>query len=168
MPARLLAEAGYPDGEGLPEIAFAMPEHIADVGQDVAVQWGRLGARVNVLSMKAHHSFDAVMDAGNAWCLGWAADFPDPEGLFQPMLATLPLYRDEEIVALLGEARTLRDQDERTRLFREVDRLLVAERCALLPLGYPATMLLRRHWVDGLSWTPLDPSTSLDHAIVRR
>ncbi len=57
----------------------------------------------------------------------------------------------------------MRDQDERIRLFREVDRLLVAERCALLPMRYEATMLLHRPWVHGLRPTPLlVPSTPLE------
>jgi len=164
---RLLAEAGYPDGKGLPEIELAIPSSVgAGEARDLAVQWRRLGARVLPVPMQ---SFAAAIESAHAWYYGWSAESPDPEAFFQPMLAELPIYRDEEIIALLGRARALRDQDERMRLFREADRLLVAEQCALLPMRYEATMLLRRPWVHGLRPTPLlGPSTPLDQAVVRR
>ncbi|MEK6275755.1 MAG: ABC transporter substrate-binding protein [Actinomycetota bacterium] len=169
---RLLAEAGYPGAEGLPEIELAIPEEYAaaggDDGRDLAAQWGRLGARVKVLSAPLQ-SFGAALEVAHAWHALWVADFPDPEGVFPPLLAVFPFLRDEEITALLDQARALRDQDERMRLFREVDRLLVAERCALLPTTYRAVVLLRRPWVHGLRSTPvLGPSTPLDQVVVRR
>jgi ABC-type oligopeptide transport system substrate-binding subunit len=97
------------------------------------------------------------------------ADFPDPEAFFSPLLAVMPVFRDEEISALLGEARARSDQDERMALFREIDRLLVAERCALLPTTYGASVLLCRPWVHGLRSSPLlGPMTPLDQVVVRR
>ena len=170
---RLLVEAGYPGAEGLPEIELAIPEEYAAgggdaVGRDLAAQWRRLGARVNVLSAPLK-SFDAALEVAHAWHLGFSADFQDPEGFFPPVLALYPIFRDEEITALLNQARARNDQDERMRLFREVDRLLVAERCAVLPTTYPSDMLLRRPWVHGLRTTPLQgPSTPLDQVVVRR
>ena len=112
---------------------------------------------------------DGSLDTAHAWYLGWAADFPDPEGFFPPLLANHPVLQDEEITALLTQARTRRDQEERIQLFREVDRLLVAERCAVLPTAYGASLLLRRPWVHGLHATPVNgPSTPLDQVVVRR
>jgi len=167
----LLAEAGYPSGEGLPEIVLAIPEGFAaegrEIGRDLAAQWGRLGARVKALSAP-EQSLTAAIDVAHAWCWTWGADFPDPEGFFPPLLAIFPASRNEEITALLDRARVLRDQDERMRLFREVDRLLVAERCAMLPMTYGAVVVLRRPWVHGLRSTPLNaPSTPLDQVVVR-
>jgi ABC-type transport system substrate-binding protein len=171
---RLLAEAGYPGGKGLPEIELAIPAEFGargaerEIGPDLVAQWRRLGARVKVL-LAPIESFPAAIEVAHAWYWGWSADFPDPEGVFAPLLATAPLFRDEEITALLGQTRTLRDQHERMRLFREVDRLLVAERCAVLPTAYLSEVLLRRPWVHGLHSIPLlGPSTLLDQVVVRR
>jgi ABC-type transport system substrate-binding protein/class 3 adenylate cyclase len=170
---RLLAEAGYPGAEGLPEIELAIPEEYEAgggeaVGRDLAAQWRRLGARVKVLSAPLQ-SWAAELEVAHAWHMGFSADFPDPEGFLPPLLAVYPVFRDEEITALLGQARARTDQDERMRLFREVDRLLVAERCAVLPTKYSAVVLLRRPWVHGLRSTPLlGPSTPLDQVVVRR
>jgi ABC-type transport system substrate-binding protein/class 3 adenylate cyclase len=165
---RLLAEAGFPGGEGLPEIEVAVPEYHGATGRDLAEQWRRLGARVKVLSAPLQ-SFPAAYEVAHAWCWGWLADFPDPEAFFSPLLAVMPVFRDEEISALLGEARARSDQDERMALFREIDRLLVAERCALLPTTYGASVLLCRPWVHGLRSSPLlGPMTPLDQVVVRR
>jgi ABC-type transport system substrate-binding protein len=165
---RLLAEAGYPGAEGLPEIGLAIPEEYGDVGRDIAAQWGRLGARVKVLSAPLL-SLGATIEVAHAWGLGWVADFPDPAGFLPPLFVSYPVFRDEEITALLGQARARSDRDERIRLFREVDRLLVAERCALLPTSYPASVLLRRPWVHGLRSSPLlGPMTPLDQVVVQR
>jgi ABC-type transport system substrate-binding protein len=164
---RLLSEAGYPGGAGLPEIELAFPEEFGAAGRDLAEQWRRLGARVKVLSAPML-SFGATYEAAHAWYWGMVADFPDPAGLFSPLFAVMPVFRDEEITALLGEARARSDQDERIGIFREVDRLLVAERCALLPTTYAASVLLRRPWVHGLRSSPLlGPPTPLDQVVVR-
>ena len=104
----------------------------------------------------------------HARLMSWSADFPDPEGFFPPVLATSAFYSDEEITALLAQARARSDQEERIRLFREIDRLLVAERCAALPMAYGGSVLLRRPWVHGLHATPLAPSTPLDQVVVSR
>ena len=137
------------------------------IASDLAAQWGQLGARLQLLSLPAQF-FDRALDAAHAWCAGWSADFPDPEGFFPPLLATYPVYRDEQITALLGQARSRCDQEERLQLFREVDRLLVAERCALVQTSYGATVVLRRPWVHGLRAMPLNgPTTPLDQVVVR-
>jgi ABC-type transport system substrate-binding protein/class 3 adenylate cyclase len=165
---RLLAEAGYPGGEGLPEIELAVPEEFGAAGRDLAEQWRRLGARVKVLSAPML-SFGAAYKVAHAWYWGWVADFPDPAGFLSSLFAVMPVFRDEEITALLGEARARRDQDERIGIFREVDRLMVAERCAVLPTTYSASVLLRRPWVHGLRSNPLlGPMNPVDQVVVRR
>jgi len=165
---RLLAEAGYPDAKGLPEIKIAIPEHWELRESNLAAQWGRLGVRIKVLSAPLESFFTGPLEAAHAWCGGWSADFPDPEGFIPPLLANYPIFRNEEITALVGKARTCRDQEQRIQLFRDIDRLLVADRCALVPIGYGAAVLLRRPWVHGLHAMPLlGPSTPLDQVIVR-
>ena len=175
---RLLAEAGYPDGEGLPEIQIAIPQEYDaynrgghELASDLAAQWGQLGARVQVLSTPLQSFFAASgpLETAHAWYGGWNADFPDPEGFLPPFLGgSFPVFRDEEITDLLRQARARCHQEERIQLFRDIDRLLVAERCAVLPTTYGTLVLLRRPWVHGLRAMPVNgPSTPLDQVIVR-
>ena len=159
--------------KGLDEIEVAIPEESSGrdrLGRDLADQWGKARrARQGACPLLCGRSSPGRFRPRTSGTCGWSADFPDPEGFLPPLLASYPIFRDEEITTLLGNARTCHDQDERIELFREVDRLLVAERCALLPTSYGATVLLRRPWVHGLRATPLHgASTPLEQVIIRR
>lgn len=68
---------------------------------------------------------------------------------------------------LLEEARALADRGERMRLYHEIDRLLVSERTAMLPISYGRSMLVRRSWVDGV-WANALSKAHLDQAVVSR
>jgi ABC-type transport system substrate-binding protein len=163
---RLLAEAGYPEGRGLPEIVLAAPPWL-DPAEPLVEQWRALGARVRPLPSPAPlHPAD--LEAAHCWFSGWTADYPDPDGFFRGFFEVAwPFYRDEGIDELLSRARSLTDQSERMRLYHEVDRVWVAERAAILPVLYPRRMLLRRPSIRGLWANPLKPA-QLDRIFVDR
>ena len=163
---RLLADGGYPGGRGLPELRLLVP-HWFDAS-DLVAQWAELGARVVPEEVEAPVGFRDLAGGAHFWLTGWTADYPDPDGLFRGLFELpWPFHRDEDLDELLERARVATDQDERMRLYHDIDRLWVAERTALLPLAYPRVMLLRRPWVDGLSANPLSRAL-LDQVVVRR
>jgi oligopeptide transport system substrate-binding protein len=166
---RLLAEAGYPDGNGLPELSMVVTTW-ADFAEALAAQWGELGARVRIRRAR-EHLWAADLDDEELWLSGWTADYPDPDGFFrglfsQSTASAWPFYVDDEIRELVSRARSLQDQDERMRLYHEVDRLWVAEHAAILPLFYGRSMIVRRPWVEGLWATPLT-RLQFDNVVVR-
>jgi ABC-type transport system substrate-binding protein/class 3 adenylate cyclase len=161
----LLAQAGYPDGSGLPEIEFAVP-HWKDAGP-IAEQWEAIGARVRIKTIRG--AIDSC-DIGDShfWVDGWTADYPDPDGFFRGLLRSgWPFYRDEEITELLEQARSLQDQGERMRLYHEIDHLWVAEHAAIVPIAYPRALLLWRPWIERLWANPLSRA-HLDEVVVNR
>ena len=100
------------------------------------------------------------------WLTGWTADYPDPDGFFRGLLLQdSPFYCDEDILELLEEGRSLSEQDERLRVYHEVDRLWVAEHAAILPLSYPRSMVVHRPWVQRLWASPLSRA-HLDEVVV--
>jgi ABC-type transport system substrate-binding protein len=132
----------------------------------LAEEWAKIGARVQVKRISGHDPPDIA--GCDFWVSGWTADYPDPDGFFRGLFRSgWPFYRDEEIDEMLAQARTLGDQDERLRLYHEVDRLWVAEHAGILPLSYGRAMLLRRPWVEGLWASPLSRA-HLDEVVVRR
>jgi len=162
----LLAEAGYANGHGLPEVRLVVPNWLKSAG-DLAEQWAEIGARVTVVPIPAPVGFRDLDDA-HFWFTGWTADYPDPDGFFRGLFQLAwPFYRDEDLHELLERARVTVDQNARMRLYHEVDRLWVLERAALIPISYPRTMLLRRPWVEGLSANPL-LRAQVDQAVVKR
>jgi ABC-type transport system substrate-binding protein/class 3 adenylate cyclase len=160
----LLEEAGYPGGRGLPEIELLVPQWLKPY-EPIQELWKPLGARVRVVTQKAKVDHDNIGSA-HLWWMGWTADYPDPDGFFRGLLTQgLPFYRDDDMLELLEQGRSLRDQGERMRVYHEVDRLWVAERAAILPIAYPRSVLLRRPWIEGLWASPLSRA-HLDTVVV--
>ena len=99
---------------------------------------------------------------------GWTADYPDPDGFFRGFFAAgWPFYSDDEIEELLDQARSLGNQDERMRLYHEIDRIWVTERAGdpaarLRPDDAPPATLGR----VGLGEPA--PARHLDQAVVKR
>src|SRR5207247_1522727 len=106
----LLTEAGYPEGRGLPELDLGVPSWVASV-EPLLEAWSALGARVRVHRTTGHPMTGDMHLTISAW----KADFPDPDGFFRGLMqgSGWPFYRDDEIAALLDDARSVRDQNER-------------------------------------------------------
>jgi ABC-type transport system substrate-binding protein len=163
---RLLADAGHPDGKGLPELELLVPLWLGDPEPFVA-QWGRLGARIRVVQGSVHAACE-MPPSVHLWLGGWTVDYPDPDGFFRGFLRQeMDFYRDDEIVELVERARALRDQGERMRAYHEIDRLMVTERAAILPVTYGRMMLLRRPWVEDVLANPMS-GAHFDQVVVRR
>jgi ABC-type transport system substrate-binding protein/class 3 adenylate cyclase len=154
----LLAEAGHADGRGLPVLTLVIPEGAfgAGYGRPLVDAWEAVGARVRVEGVEMPGMRQALTRC-HLWCWGWVADFPDPDAMLRVFLADSPILDDPEISALLERAASLRNQDERLQAYREIDRLLVAERVALVPLHYDRMLLASRPWIAGLHSLPLLP-----------
>ncbi|MBW3593703.1 MAG: ABC transporter substrate-binding protein, partial [Actinobacteria bacterium] len=162
---KLLADGGYPDGQGLPELTLVVPPWLDPT--DLVEQWAALGARVVPREATIPVGF-RDLDGAHLWFSGWTADYPDPDGFFRGLFRLAwPFHRDEDLDELLDRARFLTEPGERMRLYHEIDRLWVAERAAILPLAYPRVMLLRRPWVTGLSANPLSRAL-LDQVVLER
>ena len=163
----LLAEAGHPGGRGLPALTLLVPDWL-DQPETLVDQWTELGVAVEVrrggLSL-----CEADLGDAQLFVAGWTADFPDPDGLFLGLYGgrDWPLYVDDEIDDLLQQARAVRNQSERMRLFHEIDRTWVRDRAALVPLTYKRMLLLQRPWVDGVTLNALG-RTNLACAVLNR
>jgi len=163
---QLLADAGYPDGKGLPPLTIVASTW-SEFADRLAEQWAEvLNARVEVKPTKKHLWSTDLGDA-EMWLSGWTADYPDPDGFFRGLFYATrwPFYLDEEIEGLLDRARSLQNQGERMKLYHELDRLWVHDHAAILPLFYGRTTVVRRPWIEGIWTTPLT-RLQLDEAIV--
>jgi ABC-type transport system substrate-binding protein/class 3 adenylate cyclase len=165
-----LSEAGYDDGRDLGEIVLSSHDLWEDTAADVAAQLGRIGVRTRLLLVASDREGEAAIEEhAHVFLWGWIADYPDPGGgVLDGILSFTPwLYRDEQLEALLDRAASLRDQEERLRLYREFERLWIGEHAAILPLAYTEQLLLRRPWVTGMWANGLAMST-FAQAVVRR
>ncbi|MDX6541642.1 MAG: peptide/nickel transport system substrate-binding protein, partial [Gaiellales bacterium] len=159
----LLAEAGFPGGEGLPELRVdARPWSPTAI---LASQLAAVGVRARFETPGKHF---AVSPEAHMWFSGWHADYPDPDGFYLGLLKLdLPFYRDEETDAILAQARTSRDRDDRLRLYREFERIWIGQRAAIVPISYDRQLVLRRPGVEGLRLNPMG-AFHLEQVVIER
>lgn len=164
-PARareLLAEAGYPGGEGFPELDFLIvnidtTKTFAEVLQEM---WRReLGIDVNILN-KEWQVLIAEMDAGNfdIFLLSWIGDYLDPATFLKIMRTgdgnNRTGYANPEYDALISEANRKADLSERYALLARAETLLLRD-LPIIPLSWARNMYLLHESVNG--WAASKP-----------
>ncbi len=151
----LLAQAGYPDGQGFPQVealdsltggrALTVEYLETQWRQNLGIQvtWQTTGYRElrGRLATRPPHLF----------MLSWGAAYPDPDFF----LRVGPVRHDSRwqnrtYDDLVEQAREVTDQGTRMALYGQADRLLVEE-AVILPLTYGRIHLLVKPWVR---WLP--------------
>jgi oligopeptide transport system substrate-binding protein len=161
---RLLAEAGYPGGTGLPpfELLFNSSETHRAIAEAIQEMWRReLGVEVRLLNQELTSTLEARR-AGNFQILRsvWNGDYVDPSSF-------LDIWRTDSgnnytgwsstaYDGLLFEAARTTDSRERNALFQKAEALLL-DAAPLIPLYHYTHVFLCQPAVKG--WYP----TLLDH-----
>ncbi|TAK14706.1 MAG: hypothetical protein EPO32_00855 [Anaerolineae bacterium] len=153
---RLLAEAGYSNGEGIPPLKSIG----ADTGwqprlQEYLVeQWAEvLGIQIEFEQMPYVQQLNAwghAITSGNPYPVaigGWNADYPDPHNyLWDYVRFTLPQWKHERYEALMAQAIDSQVQAERLRLYQQVDKLVIEE-CHIIPVVHGILQQLTKPWI---------------------
>jgi len=154
---RLLAEAGYPGGEGLPELAILVnrgADHVP-LAQVVQEQWRKnLGIRVRIEQVEWKVFLD--MMKGLQYQIaraGWFGDYLDPN-TFMDMFVTggdqnQTGWSNAGYDALIAAAANEADQARRLDLFRQAERILLRE-VPIVPIYYYTSAFLVRPGLEGV------------------
>jgi ABC-type oligopeptide transport system substrate-binding subunit len=113
------------------------------VAQWLQAQWREnLGVQISWQVMEWAVYVERVFDdPPQLYWMGWEAEFADPEYFFGMGIRRHSRWRNEAYEGLIATARQIMDQEERMSLYRQADRILVAE-APILPLTYE-----RYHWL---------------------
>jgi peptide/nickel transport system substrate-binding protein/oligopeptide transport system substrate-binding protein len=153
----LLAEAGYPNGDGLPELTLqyntseaheavceAVKNDLADVG--VTVRLKNLEWATHLESIKHHEP--------ELFRAGWLADGPSEDNFLQLLNTGRETnysgYSNPEYDALFERARFATDPDERRRLYSEANRFVVEDAAWIFLYWYRDLMMVKpnvKGWV---------------------
>jgi peptide/nickel transport system substrate-binding protein/oligopeptide transport system substrate-binding protein len=156
--ARLLAEAGYAGGAGLPDLVIRLtpsPE-AARIGGLMASVWKGLGVPVRVEVVPYGRYFQAMKEDGYAvGSSTWIGDFADPYTFLQMWRRDSNLndarYSDDDYEALM-ERSMLEEGQTRWATLAEAEQLLL-NRGSVLPIYYsPAVNIVDTNELDG--WFP--------------
>lgn len=132
----LLAEAGYADGL---EITMWVPESGSGMQSPVPMatviqaNWADVGVTANMQAYEWGTFLDNLRTGDQeVFCNSWMAGVPDPDMTLFSFLHTSQhapngpnrfFYSDDEVDRLLEEARMTTDQDERARLYEQVQQI---------------------------------------------
>jgi ABC-type oligopeptide transport system substrate-binding subunit len=145
---QLLAEAGFPDGRGFPALE-ALTYSVGDELDFLQAQW-RENLSVEFIWEQVEWERFAerlLNDMPHLFRFGAAMPYPDPYCIMQPGARALrDWYHNEAFDELVERARGVTDQEQRLRMFRQAERIVVDE-ALVVPLWYGRHHWLLKPWV---------------------
>lgn len=159
---RLLAEAGYPDGEGFPVLVYKYPslEQDSDTAQVLKEQWKRnLNIDVELQAQELQVNYTDRRAGDFELCrMNWTADFADPYTYLSMLLSNgtynCSKIRDPEYDALVAQSDSEADPEKRAELMHQAEHLAVGERFYIIPLYSVKNCNLIRPGVTGITQNP--------------
>ena len=157
---RLLEEAGYPNGEGIPPLSYSTNDAsyhkvVAEYLQEV---WGELGLTINVdilewatfTSARRNGDFELARN-------GWVGDYNDASNMLDLFYSTngnnVGRYNNPEYDALMDTARAATDAEVRSEAYHAAESLMMEE-TACIPVAYYNEFWLQREELQGTWYSP--------------
>jgi oligopeptide transport system substrate-binding protein len=139
---RLLAEAGYPDGRGLPEIKLLTINIYADLGSFIARELEEIGIKVQVEVVQKSLLLEETAKSTALFFRGsWIADYPDAENYLSVFYSKNPAppnytrYHNDQFDQLYERALTENNDSLRFKLYQQMDQLVILD-APVVPLWY--------------------------------
>ncbi len=160
---RLLAEAGYPGGKGLPpiELLYNTSEGHRIIAEALQQMWKKnLGVELRLVNQEWKVYLDAQRTINYQVCrAGWIGDYVDPNS-FLDMWVTgggnnETGWSNKEYDRLIAEAGRTRDPLRRLEVFQKAEAILLAE-LPIIPIYFYTRVGARRPEVKGWYPTILD------------
>ena len=155
---KLLADAGFPDGKGLPPLVLYFREQQPDLRKTAEVvkeQLGAIGVPVTLNEMEwgayLRLNEQKKMDLFH---MRWGADYLDPQNFLSILLTTKGTenytgYSNPQYDALCARADAESDIAKRTELYREAEKIVVDD-APWVPLYYQKDLELMKPYVTGV------------------
>ena len=161
--AKLLADAGYPGGKGLPPIVYGYnaSETNARIAQALQKMWkDTLGADVTLQGYEGGGYGDVVQSgAVNVYRWGWGMDYTDANNVWTNLFTSDVAFKGtvvpDQLDKLVGDAAATPNLARRKQLYAQIEKLYVQDTVAAEPLFYQAVNVLTKPYLT----RPFDPST---------
>lgn len=160
---RLLSEAGYPDGKGLPQIVlgYNTQEDNKLVAEAVQSLWQKnLGVVVRVENQEWKVFLDKLKnDPYPVFRSGWGADYPDPDNFMKLFLShsgnNNGRWKNSRYDQLLDLGARESDAKKRALIYDEAQKLLTETEAAIVPLYSVAEATLLNPKFTGLEYNSM-------------
>lgn len=138
---KLLAEAGYPEGKGLPKITYTYPSmnYEADVAQVLQQQWKLLGVEVELQALENEvYVAQRRQKKDQMIRMQWYADYNDPTTWLMMYVTGNALndinWNNKKYDDLLAESNLELDAAKRQAMLLEAEKVAVSEDTVIVPL----------------------------------
>jgi oligopeptide transport system substrate-binding protein len=161
---QMLAEAGHPNGEGLPEIRLVYNTGPVNklVAENIQAQWKR---NLNVQITLDNQEWKVFLkrlrtDTPQIFRLGWGADYPDPDN-FMVLFTTdsgnnRTHWGNRRYDELIVKAAMETDPGERRKMYDEAQRILTEYEVPIMPLFIEQQNVLIKPYVKGLKLNAME------------
>ncbi len=160
---RMLSEAGYPDGKGLPPIVLGY-NTLDDnklVAEAVQSMWQK---HLNVVVKVENQEWKVYLkklqnDPFVVHRAGWGADYPDPDNFMKLFTSNSGnnhgRWKNSKFDQLLEQAARESDSAKRTQIYDEAQRLLTETDAAIAPLFWRAEATMLNPKFTGLEYNSM-------------
>ncbi|MBK6383748.1 MAG: ABC transporter substrate-binding protein [Chitinophagaceae bacterium] len=154
---QLLAEAGYPDGKGLPAIKLLTVAIYADMANFIAKQLEESGIPVQVEVVQKSLLLTMTSSSTAAFFrASWIADYPDAENYLSVFYSKNPAppnytrYKSASFDEAFEKAIREDNDSIRYKLYQQADKIMI-EDAPVVPLWYDKVVWLVQPGVKGFS-----------------
>lgn len=155
---KLLAEAGYPGGEGFPATTFMFDTRDDNkaIAERLQAQWKKvLGVSLSAQNEEWKVYLGRLrQDAPAVFRHGWGADFPDPDNFMNMFTSysgnNFTKWKSEKFDSLVEKAAGEAKATKRVQLYNQAQKILTEEDVAIVPLFIDTINLLVSPSVKGL------------------
>jgi oligopeptide transport system substrate-binding protein len=152
---KLLREAGYPQGEGLPSITLKTIDIYADLAGFIARQLEEIGIKVQVdITQKSLLLEETAKSQALFFRGSWIGDYPDAENYLSVFYSENPAppnytrYRNPQFDLLYKKSLMENNDSIRYTLYREMDQMMIDD-APIVPLWYDQVIHLVSPAVSG-------------------
>ena len=153
---KTLALAGYPEGKGLPEIVYDIPDSTTSrqMGEYFQKQMEQIGIKIKI-SASPWPEFQAKLKkrSGQMFGIAWGADYPDAENFLQLFYgpnsapgANSSNYNDPKFNKEFEQAVMMQDSPARTALYEKLNKYIAEEAVSLFGVHRQA-YTLQQSWL---------------------
>ena len=161
---KLLKEAGFPDGKGLPIITLSTTGTYADLCEYIQGQLEGIGIKIKIDINQAGQHLAMVSQIKVPFFRGsWIADYPDAENYlslfysknFTPSGPNYTHFKNSTFDSLYEKSLTIINDSIRFNLYQQMDNL-VMEEAPVVVLYYDQSIRLIQNNIEGLSTNPMN------------
>jgi oligopeptide transport system substrate-binding protein len=162
--ARLLAEAGFPNGRGMPQVMLSTSTTYKDLIEFVQGELGEIGIKTKV-DVSPSASLRDLMSKNevNFFRGSWIADYPDGEiylAMFYsknkvPNGPNYTAYYNDEFDRLFEKSYYEADNEKRYKMYHKMDSMIM-DYANIVPLFYDQSVVMTQNNISGYAMNPLN------------